>query len=50
MANEKEEKNRCHTQIKGNKKAIDKILKLAEKIESLGVEVQLTIEKSGRGK
>ena len=41
-----EEKNRVHIQIKGNKAAIEKMRKLAEEIEALGVEVKLTTEVS----
>ncbi len=41
-----EEKTRANIQIKGNKKAVEKMLKLIEKIEDEGVDVQLTIEKS----
>ena len=42
----KNDETRAHIQIKGNKEAVDKMLKLVEKIEDEGVEVQLTIEHS----
>lgn len=41
-----EDKTKAHIQIKGNKEAVEKMLKLVEEIEALGVEVKLTIEKS----
>ena len=40
------EKTRANIQIKGNKKAVEKMLRLVEKIEDQGVEVRLTIERS----
>lgn len=41
-----DEKTKANIQIKGNKKAVEKMLRLIEKIEDEGVEVRLTIEKS----
>lgn len=41
-----EEKTRASIQIKGNKKVVEKMLKLIEKIEDQGVEVRLTVERS----
>ena len=41
-----EEKTKANIQIKGSKKAIEKMLKLIEEIEDVGVEVKLTIEKT----
>ena len=43
-----EEKTKANIQIKGDKKAVNKMLKLIEKIEDEGVEVRLTIEKSNK--
>ena len=40
------EKNRVHIQIKGNKKAIERMRRVVEEIEESGVEVQLTTEVS----
>jgi len=43
---EREERTKAHIQIKGNEQAVKKMLEAIEKIEDLGVEVRLTIEKS----
>lgn len=40
------EETRVHIQYKGNKKSVDKMMKLAKKIEALDIEVKLTIEKN----